>query len=133
MERHSVAYTIKIVEVSKMNELIFEKNGRKYVIFQGKVLEYHKQVEDYDREAYEKETEYRIRIYRKQKEQQPVNLSRKYVYKDPKTGCNIYLDNTQVSKMDIKLEEERLKMVKKILKKKDKELKAEYEKTHPKY
>ena len=117
-----------------MNDIVFEKNGKKYVIFQGKILEYHKQVEDFDREAYEKETEYRVRIYRKQKEQpiktQPVNLSRKYVYKDPKTGCNIYLDNTQVSQMDVKLEEERLKIVKKILKKKDKELKEEYEKTH---
>ena len=34
--------------------------------------------------------------------------------------------------MDINLEEERLKKVKKILKKKDKELREEYEKTHPK-
>lgn len=119
-----------------MENIIFEKNGKKYMIFEGKILEYHKQVEDFDREAYEKETEYRVRIYRKQKEQpikkQPVNLSRKYVYKDKKTGCNIYLDNTQVSQMDVKLEEERLKIVKKILKKKDKELKEEYEKTHPK-
>ena len=32
--------------------------------------------------------------------------------------------------MDVKLEEERLKIVKKILKKKDRELKEEYEKTH---
>ena len=117
-----------------MENIIFEKNGKKYMIFEGKILEYHKQVEDYDREAYEKETEYRVRIFRKQKEQpkQPVNISRKYVYKDPKTGCNIYLDSTQVSQMDINLEEERLKIVKKILKKKDKELKEEYEKTHPK-
>ena len=134
VERYPLAHTIKIVGVSKMNDIVFEKNGKKYVIFQGKILEYHKQVEDYDRDAYEKETEYRVRIYRKQKEQpikkQPVNLSRKYVYKDPKTGCNIYLDNTQVSQMDVKLEEERLKIVKKILKKKDKELKEEYEKTH---
>lgn len=134
VEGYSLAHTIKIVGVSKMNDIVFEKNGKKYVIFQGKILEYHKQVEDFDREAYEKETEYRVRIYRKQKEQklvtQPVNLSRKYVYKDPKTGCNIYLDNTQVSQMDVKLEEERLKIVKKILKKKDRELKEEYEKTH---
>ena len=117
-----------------MNDIVFEKNGKKYMIFQGKILEYHKQVEDYDRDAYEKETEYRVRIFRKQKEQpkQPVNISRKYVYKDRKTGNNIYLDNTQVSQMDVKLEEERLKIVKKILKKKDKELKEEYEKTHPK-
>ena len=117
-----------------MENIIFEKNGKKYMIFEGKILEYHKQVEDYDREAYEKETEYRVRIFRKQKEQpkQPVNISRKYVCKDPKTGFNIYLDNTQVSQMDVKLEEERLKIVKKILKKKDKELKEEYEKTHPK-
>ena len=117
-----------------MNEIIFEKNGTKYMIFEGKILEYHKQVEDYDRDAYEKETEYRVRIFRKQKEQpkQPVNISRKYVYKDPKTGCNIYLDNTQVSQMDVKLEEERLKIVKKILKKKDRELREEYEKTHQK-
>lgn len=117
-----------------MNDIVFEKNGKRYTIFQGKILEYHKDVEDYDRDAYEKETEYRVRIYRKQKEQklqkQPVNISRKYVYKDPKTGCNIYLDNTQVSQMDVKLEEERLKIVKKILKKKDKELREEYEKTH---
>ena len=34
--------------------------------------------------------------------------------------------------MDINLEEERLKKVKKILKKKDRKLKEEYEKTHPK-
>ena len=117
-----------------MNEIIFEKNGKKYMIFEGKILEYHKQVEDFDKDAYEKETEYRVRIFRKQKEQpkQPVNISRKYVYKDPKTGCNIYLDSTQVSQMDVKLEEERLKKVKKILKKKDKELREEYEKTHPK-
>ena len=117
-----------------MNEIIFEKNGKKYMIFEGKILEYHKQVEDFDKDAYEKETEYRVRIFRKQKEQpkQPTNISRKYVYKDPKTGCNIYLDNTQVSQMDINLEEERLKIVKKILKKKDKELREEYEKTHPK-
>ena len=117
-----------------MENIIFEKNGKKYMIFEGKILEYHKQVEDYDRDAYEKETEYRVRIFRKQKEQpkQPVNISRKYVYKDPKTGCNIYLDNTQASQMDVKHEEERLKIVKKILKKKDKELKEEYEKTHPK-
>ncbi len=117
-----------------MNEIVFEKNGKKYMIFQGKILEYHKQVEDYDRAAYEKETEYRINMYRKQKEQpkQPTNISRKYVYKDRKTGNNIYLDSTQVSQMDINLEEERLKKVKKILKKKDKELREEYEKTHPK-
>ena len=117
-----------------MENIIFEKNGKKYMIFEGKILEYHKQVEDYDRDAYEKETEYRVRIFRKQKEQpkQPVNISRKYVYKDPKTGCNIYLDNTQDRKMDVKLEEERLKIVKKILKKKDRELREEYEKTHPK-
>ena len=117
-----------------MNEIVFEKNGKKYMIFQGKILEYHKQVEDYDRAAYEKETEYRIKMFRKQKQQhqQPVNISRKYVYKDPKTGCNIYLDSTQVSQMDINLEEEHLKLVKKILKKKDKELREEYEKTHPK-
>ena len=117
-----------------MNELIFEKNGKKYMIFEGKILEYHKQVEDYDRAAYEKETEYRVNMFRKQKQQQqqPVNISRKYVYKDPKTGNNIYLDSTQVSQMDINLEEERLKIVKKILKKKDKELREEYAKTHPK-
>ena len=117
-----------------MNEIIFEKNGTKYMIFEGKILEYHKQVEDFDKDAYEKETEYRVRIFRKQKEQakQPVNISRKYVYKDRKTGNNIYLDSTQVSQMDIQLEEERLKKVKKILKKKDKELREEYEKTHPK-
>ena len=134
MERHSATHTIKIVEVSKMNEIIFEKNGKKYMIFEGKILEYHKQVEDFDKDAYEKETEYRVRIFRKQKEQakQPVNISRKYVYKDRKTGNNIYLDSTQVSQMDINLEEERLKKVKKILKKKDRELKEEYEKTHPK-
>ena len=136
VERYSATHTIKIVKVSKMNEIIFEKNGTKYMIFQGKILEYHKQVEDFDKEAYEKETAYRINMYRKQKEQpikkQPVNLSRKYVYKDRKTGNNIYLDNTQVSQMDVKLEEERLKKVKKILKKKDKELREEYEKTHPK-
>ena len=118
----------------QMNDIVFEKNGKRYTIFQGKILEYHKQVEDYDRAAYEKETEYRVNMFRKQKQQQqqPVNISRKYVYKDPKTGCNIYLDNTQVSQMDINLEEERLKIVKKILKKKDKELREEYEKTHPK-
>lgn len=117
-----------------MNEIVFEKNGKKYMIFEGKILEYHKQVEDFDKDAYEKETEYRVRIFRKQKEQakQPTNISRKYVYKDRKTGNNIYLDSTQVSQMDINLEEERLKKVKKILKKKDKELKEEYEKTHPK-
>ena len=117
-----------------MENIIFEKNGKKYMIFEGKILEYHKQVEDYDRDAYEKETEYRVRIFRKQKEQpkQPVNISRKYVYKDRKTGNNIYLDSTQVSQMDINLEEERLRKVKKILKKKDKELREEYEKTHPK-
>ena len=117
-----------------MNEIVFEKNGTKYMIFEGQILEYHKQVEDFDKEAYEKETAYRINMYRKQKEQpkQPTNISRKYVYKDRKTGNNIYLDNTQVSQMDIKLEEERLKVVKKILKKKDKELREEYEKTHPK-
>ena len=117
-----------------MNEIIFEKNGKKYMIFEGKILEYHKQVEDFDKDAYEKETEYRVRIFRKQKEQakQPTNISRKYVYKDQKTGNNIYLDSTQVSQMDINLEEERLKKVKKILKKKDKELREEYEKTHPK-
>ena len=134
MERYSATHTIKIVEVSKMNEIIFEKNGKKYMIFEGKILEYHKQVEDFDKDAYEKETEYRVRIFRKQKEQakQPTNISRKYVYKDLKTGNNIYLDNTQVSQMDVKLEEERLKKVKKILKKKDKELREEYEKTHPK-
>ena len=134
MERYSATHTIKIVEVSKMNEIIFEKNGTKYMIFEGKILEYHKQVEDFDKDAYEKETEYRVRIFRKQKEQanQPTNISRKYVYKDRKTGNNIYLDNTQVSQMDINLEEERLKKVKKILKKKDKELREEYEKTHPK-
>ena len=134
VEGHSLAYTIKIVEVSKMNEIVFEKNGKKYMIFEGKILEYHKQVEDFDKDAYEKETEYRVRIFRKQKEQakQPTNISRKYVYKDRKTGNNIYLDSTQVSQMDIKLEEERLKKVKKILKKKDRELKEEYEKTHPK-
>ena len=134
MERYSTTHTIKIVEVSKMNEIIFEKNGKKYMIFEGKILEYHKQVEDFDKDAYEKETEYRVRIFRKQKEQakQPTNISRKYVYKDRKTGNNIYLDSTQVSQMDINLEEERLKKVKKILKKKDKELKEEYEKTHPK-
>ena len=104
------------------------------MIFEGKILEYHKQVEDFDKDAYEKETEYRVRIFRKQKGQakQPVNISRKYVYKDRKTGNNIYLDSTQVSQMDIQLEEERLKKVKKILKKKDKELREEYEKTHPK-
>ena len=132
MEGYSATHTIKIVEVSKMNDIIFEKNGTKYMIFEGKILEYHKQVEDFDKDAYEKETEYRVRIFRKQKEQakQPTNISRKYVYKDPKTGCNIYLDNTQVSQMDVKLEEERLKIVKKILKKKDRELKEEYEKTH---
>ena len=119
-----------------MNEIIFEKNGTKYMIFQGKILEYHKQVEDFDKDAYEKETEYRCRIYRKQKEQvstpQPKapEISRKYVYKDPKTGCNIYLDNTQVSQMDIQLEEERLKFLKKILKKKEKELWEEYKKEH---
>ena len=114
MERHSPAHTTKNFRFGKnMNEIIFEKNGTKYVIFQGKILEYHKQVEDYDRDAYEKETEYRCRQYQKQ---QPTNIiSRKYVYKDPKTGCNIYLDNTQVSQMDIKLEEERLKKVRKIL------------------
>lgn len=134
VERYSATHTIKIVEVSKMNEIVFEKNGKKYMIFEGKILEYHKQVEDFDKEAYEKETAYRINMYRKQKEQskQPTNISRKYVYKDKKTGNNIYLDNTQVSQMDIKLEEERLKVVKKILKKKDKELREEYEKTHPK-
>ena len=134
VERYSATHTIKIVEVSKMNEIIFEKNGTKYMIFEGKILEYHKQVEDFDKDAYEKETEYRVRIFRKQKEQakQPINISRKYVYKDRKTGNNIYLDSTQVSQMDINLEEERLKKVKKILKKKDKELKEEYEKTHPK-
>ena len=134
LEHYPVAYTIKIVEVSKMNEIVFEKNGTKYMIFEGKILEYHKQVEDFDKEAYEKETDYRVRIFRKQKEQvkQPTNISRKYVYKDRKTGNNIYLDNTQVSQMDINLEEERLKKVKKILKKKDKELREEYEKTHPK-
>ena len=134
MERYSATHTIKIVEVSKMNEIIFEKNGTKYMIFEGKILEYHKQVEDFDKDAYEKETEYRVRIFRKQKEQskQPTNISRKYVYKDRKTGNNIYLDNTQVSQMDINLEEERLKKVKKILKKKDRELREEYEKTHPK-
>ena len=112
-----------------MNEIVFEKNGKKYMIFQGKILEYHKQVEDFDKEAYEKETEYRVKMFRKQKQQQqqPTNISRKYVYKDPKTGCNIYLDNTQVSQMDVKLEEERLKLVKKILNKKDKELREEYE------
>lgn len=136
LERYPVAHTIKIVEVSKMNEIVFEKNGKKYMIFEGKILEYHKQVEDFDKEAYEKETAYRINMYRKQKEQklvtQPTNISRKYVYKDRKTGNNIYLDNTQVSQMDINLEEERLKKVKKILKKKDKELREEYEKTHPK-
>lgn len=134
MEGYSATHTIKIVEVSKMNEIVFEKNGKKYMIFQGKILEYHKQVEDYDRAAYEKETEYRVKMFRKQKQQQqqPVNISRKYVYKDPKTGNNIYLDSTQVSQMDINLEEERLKLVKKILKKKDKELREEYEKTHPK-
>lgn len=134
MEGYSATHTIKIVEVSKMNEIVFEKNGKKYMIFQGKILEYHKQVEDYDRAAYEKETEYRVKMFRKQKQQQqqPVNISRKYVYKDPKTGNNIYLDSTQVSQMDINLEEERLKVVKKILKKKDKELREEYEKTHPK-
>ena len=119
-----------------MNEIVFEKNGTKYMIFEGKILEYHKQVEDFDKEAYEKETAYRINMYRKQKEQklvtQPTNISRKYVYKDRKTGNNIYLDNTQVSQMDINLEEERLKKVKKILKKKDQELREEYEKTHPK-
>ena len=134
VERYSATHTIKIVEVSKMNEIIFEKNGTKYMIFEGKILEYHKQVEDFDKDAYEKETEYRVRIFRKQKEQakQPTNISRKYVYKDRKTGNNIYLDSTQVSQMDINLEEERLKKVKKILKKKDKELREEYEKTHPK-
>ena len=134
VEGHSATHTIKIVEVSKMNEIIFEKNGKKYMIFEGKILEYHKQVEDFDKDAYEKETEYRVRIFRKQKEQpkQPTNISRKYVYKDKKTGNNIYLDSTQVSQMDINLEEERLKKVKKILKKKDKELREEYEKTHPK-
>ena len=136
LEHYPVAHTIKIVEVSKMNEIVFEKNGKKYMIFQGKILEYHKQVEDFDKEAYEKETAYRINMYRKQKEQpiktQPVNISRKYVYKDKKTGNNIYLDNTQVSQMDINLEEERLKKVKKILKKKDQDLREEYEKTHPK-
>ena len=134
MERYSATHTIKIVEVSKMNEIVFEKNGKKYMIFEGKILEYHKQVEDFDKDAYEKETEYRVRIFRKQKEQakQPTNISRKYVYKDRKTGNNIYLDSTQVSQMDINLEEERLKKVKKILKKKDKELREEYEKTHPK-
>ena len=136
VERYSATHTIKIVEVSKMNEIVFEKNGTKYMIFEGKILEYHKQVEDFDKDAYEKETEYRVRIYRKQKEQpiktQPTNISRKYVYKDKKTGNNIYLDNTQVSQMDINLEEERLKKVKKILKKKDQELREEYEKTHPK-
>ena len=114
-----------------MENIIFEKNGKKYMIFEGKILEYHKQVEDFDKDAYEKETEYRVRIFRKQKEQ-PTNISRKYVYKDRKTGNNIYLDSTQVSQMDINLEEERLKKVKKILKKKDKELREEYEKTHPK-
>ena len=137
LECYSVAHTTKTFKAGEnMNEIIFEKNGTKYMIFQGKIQEYHKQVEDYDREAYEKETEYRCRIYRKQKEQklvtQPTNISRKYVYKDRKTGCNIYLDNTQVSQMDINLEEERLKKVKKILKKKDKELREEYEKTHSK-
>ena len=134
MERYSATHTIKIVEVSKMNNIVFEKNGKKYMIFEGKILEYHKQVEDFDKDAYEKETEYRVRIFRKQKEQakQPTNISRKYVYKDRKTGNNIYLDSTQVSQMDINLEEERLKKVKKILKKKDQELKKEYEKTHPK-
>ena len=119
-----------------MENIIFEKNGKRYTIFQGKILEYHKDVEDYDREAYEKETEYRVRIYRKQKEQklvkQPVNISRKYVYKDPKTGCNIYLDNTQVSQSDINQDEERIALVKKILKKKERELREEYELTHPK-
>ena len=139
MERYSVAYTIKIIRIGKnMNDIIFEKNGTKYMIFQGKILEYHKEVEDFDKDAYEKETEYRVRIYRKQKEQastpQPKapEISRKYAYKDRKTGCNIYLDDTQVSKLDIQLEEERLKKVKKILKKKDQELREEYEKTRPK-
>lgn len=131
MERYSTTHTIKIVEVSKMNEIIFEKNGTKYMIFQGKILEYHKEVEDFDKEAYEKETEYRVRIYRQQKQQAtstqpkvPI-ISRKYTYKDRKTGCNIYLDDTQVSKLDIQLEEERIKLVKKILKQKDAELRKE--------
>ena len=137
MDRYSVAHTIKIIKAGEnMNDIIFEKNGIKYMIFQGKILEYHKEVEDFDKDAYEKETAYRINMYRKQKEQklvaQPTNISRKYVYKDRKTGNNIYLDSTQVSQMDIKLEEERLKKVKKILKKKDQELREEYENTHPK-
>ena len=135
VEGYSLAHTIKTFRTGEnMNDIVFEKNGKKYMIFEGKILEYHKQVEDFDKDAYEKETEYRVRIFRKQKEQakQPVNISRKYVYKDRKTGNNIYLDSTQVSQMDINLEEERLKKVKKILKKKDKELREEYEKTHPK-
>lgn len=121
----------------QMNDIVFEKNGKRYTIFQGKILEYHKDVEDYDRALYEKNVEYRRRIYSKQQQQakttpQPVNFSRKYVYKDKKTGCNIYLDNTQVSQSDINQEEERIALVKKILKKKERELREEYELTHPK-
>lgn len=121
----------------QMNDIVFEKNGKRYTIFQGKLLEYHKDVEDYDRALYEKNVEYRRRIYSKQQQQvkttpQPVNISRKYVYKDRKTGCNIYLDNTQVSQSDINQEEERIARVKKILKKKERELREEYELTHPK-
>lgn len=121
----------------QMNDIVFEKNGKRYMIFQGKILEYHKDVEDYDRELYEKNVEYRRRIYSKQQQPakttpQPVNISRKYVYKDRKTGCNIYLDNTQVSQSDINQEEERIALVKKILKKKERELREEYELTHPK-